>query len=286
MGVKSSASRRGAILVSVLWIMIFLGFLAVILRVQMTGVVAGVRLTEDKASARILAEAGLALVAAEIRAGPPDGVEKVGDRISSEITLPAGVASVSATNEALRIDLNTAERPLIVGALRAAGAASVAVEELATRIINRRSQPSDGQPQPGSNKRVFQTVSELAAFPGITLNVAIALERYLTVSSGLIGVRLEALDERLLSAIPNLPSSARSAIAQYDAGRISREQLEGVLAGVSFNTSGQAQTWRFELTTTLQSGYSENFEGLILVSATDEKPYRLLDWHRSTTEFE
>jgi len=102
----------------------------------------------------------------------------------------------------------------------------------------------------------------------------------------LIGVRLEALDERLLSAIPNLPSSARSAIAQYDAGRISREQLEGVLAGVSFNTSGQAQTWRFELTTTLQSGYSENFEGLILVSATDEKPYRVLDWHRATTEFE
>jgi general secretion pathway protein K len=69
MGMNSATSRRGAILVSVLWIMIFLGFLAVILRVQMTGVVASVRVTEDKALARILAEAGLSQAAAEIRAG-------------------------------------------------------------------------------------------------------------------------------------------------------------------------------------------------------------------------
>src|SRR5690606_24280177 len=96
-GVKPSARQRGAILVSVLWIMVFLGFLAVMLRVQMSGVVASVRVTEDKASARILAEAGLSLAVAEIRAGPPEGTEVMSDQISTTITLPAGVVSVTAT---------------------------------------------------------------------------------------------------------------------------------------------------------------------------------------------
>ncbi|WP_343313469.1 hypothetical protein AAIB41_11335 [Brucella sp. BE17] len=292
MGVKSSNTQRGTILVSVLWIMIFLGFLAVILRVQLTGVVASVRVTEDKASARILAEAGLSLAVAEIRAGPPDGVDRLSDQISSTITLPAGVASVSATNEALRIDLNTAEQPLIIGALRAAGAAPAAADDLARGIIARRSGATNGQPvgptspQPVGNKKLFQTVSELAVFPGITPNIAIAIDRYLTVSSGLSGVRLEALDDRLLGAIPSLSPSVRKAISDFDAGRLSREQLNHALAGVNFNTPAQAQSWRVVLRTNLQSGYSESFEALILVSAADKVAYRVLEWRRTATELE
>ncbi|NGN44741.1 hypothetical protein G6N74_27165 [Mesorhizobium sp. CGMCC 1.15528] len=281
MGMNSATSRRGAILVSVLWIMIFLGFLAVILRVQMTGVVASVRVTEDKASARILAEAGLSQAAAEIRAGPADDVGTLSDQISSTITLPAGVVSVSATNEALRIDLNTAERQLIVGALRAAGAAPGTADDLATKIIGRRA----GQPA-GNDTKLFQTVSELAAFPGITPDMAIAIEAYVTVSSGLAGVRLEALDDGLLSDIPGLPPSVRKAIKDFHAGRLSREQLEQLLAAVAFNTLQQAPSWRVEIRTTLRSGYSESFEALMLVSNADEAPYRVLDWRRAAIELE
>lgn len=298
---NSATSRRGAILVSVLWIIIFLGFLAVILRVQMTGVVASVRVTEDKASARILAEAGLSQAAAEIRAGPPVGVDTLSDQISSTITLPAGVASVSATNEALRIDLNTAERPLIVGALRAAGAAAATADDLATKIIGRRPEPTppngeqtppNGEPvdtapqQAGDDTKLFQTVSELAAFPGITPDMAIAIERYVTVSSGLAGVRLEALDDELLGNIPGLPPSARKAIKDFQAGHLSREQLDQSLAGVTFNTPEQAPSWRVDLRTSLQSGYSESFEALMLVLNTDEAPYRVLDWRRAAIELE
>jgi general secretion pathway protein K len=293
-GVNSSTSQRGAILVSVLWIIIFVGFLAVVLRVQMTGVVASVRVTEDKASARILAEAGLSQAAAEIRAGPPAGMGTLNDQISSTITLPAGVASISARNEALRIDLNTAERPLIVGALRAAGAAPGTADDLATKIIGHRTGPTplngqlDGSApqQAGNDTRLFQTVSELAAFPGITPAIAIAIEPYVTVSSGLTGVRLEALDDGLLSDIPDLPPSVLKAIKDFHAGRLSREQLDQSLAGVTFNTLAQAPSWRVDLGTTLQSGYSESFEVLMLVSNTDEAPYRVLDWRRAAIELE
>ncbi|MCX8278902.1 type II secretion system protein GspK [Phyllobacterium sp. 0TCS1.6C] len=270
-----------------------MGFLAVVLRVQMSGVVASVRITEDKASARILAEAGLSQAAAEIRAGPPDGVRTLNDLISSTITLPAGIASISVRNEALRIDLNTAERPLIVGALRAAGAAPGIADDLATRIIGRRAGPTpqNGQPagsaqQAGNDTKLFQTVSELAAFPGMTPAIAIGIEPYVTVSSGLPGVRLEALDDGLLGDIPGLPPSALKAIKDFHAGRLSRDQLDQSLAGVTFNTSAQAPSWRVELKTTLQSGYSESFEALILVSNVDEAPYRVLDWRRAAIELE
>lgn len=293
-GMNSATRQRGSILVSVLWIMIFLGLLAVILRVQMTGVVASVRVTEDKASARILAEAGLSQAAAEIRAGPPDGVGTLNDQISSTITLPAGVASISARNEASRIDLNTAERPLIVGALRAAGAAPGTADDLATKIIGHRAGPApqNGQPagsvpqQAGNDTKLFQTVSELAAFPGITPAIAIAIEPYVTVSSGLAGVRLEALDDGLLGDIPGLPPSVLKAIKDFHAGRLSREQLDQSLAGVTFNTPAQAPSWRVDLRTTLQSGYSESFEALMLISNTDEVPYRVLDWRRAAIELE
>ena len=291
---NSETRRRGAILVSVLWILVFLGFLAVILRVQMTGVVASVRVTEDKASARILAEAGLSQAAAEVRAGPPDGIGTLSDQLTSTITLPAGMASVSATNEALRIDLNTAERPLIVGALRAAGAAPGAADDLATKVMGRRSSTGPaplqsvgaGQQQAGNDTNLFQTVSELAAFPGITPEIAIAIEPYVTVSSGLPGVRLEALDDDLLGDIPGLPSSVRKAIKDFHAGRLSREQLDQSLATVTYNTAEQAPTWRVELRTTLDSGYSESFEALMLVSSSDEAPYRVLDWRRTAIELE
>lgn len=271
--------------------MIFLGFLAVILRVQMSGVVTGVRVTEDKARARILAEAGLSLAVAEIRIGPPDGEDTLDDHLSSTITLPAGVASVFATNEALRIDLNTAEQPLIVGALRAAGAAPAIAENLAKRIVDHRSGVPSGQPtgptapQPANNKKLFQTVSELASFPGITPEIAIAIERYLTVSSGLTGVRLEALDNQLLAVIPGLPPSARKAISDFNVGRLSREELDRALAAVNFNTAASAQSWRVVIRTNLQSGYSESFEALILVSTTDQAPYRVLEWRRASDEF-
>jgi hypothetical protein len=55
---------------------------------------------------------------------------------------------------------------------------------------------------------------------------------------------------------------------------------------VTFNTQEQAPSWRVDLRTTLQSGYSESFEALMLVSNADEAPYRVLDWRRAAIELE
>lgn len=286
-------SRRGSILIGVLWILVFLGFLAVVLRVHVGSVVTSVRVTEDKAAARIIAEAGLARAAGLVLAGPFTEGKAVGDELQSSVETGSGRVTVSLTNEAYRIDLNTAERPLIVGALRAAGASPSLADELAGRIVERRGQAPKtdpqspgGAPQPGNQEtppvsaNPLQTVDEAALIEGMPAEVALRLAPIATVSSGLKGVRLLGLSEETLREIPQLPAAMLGAVRQYRAGRISREQLDAQLAGSELNTSEQARSWRAELRVDLPNGHSEAHEALIMISPEDNVPYRILDWRK------
>ena len=282
---------RGAILVGVLWVLVFLGFLAVVLRLHVGAVVLSVRVTEDKAAARIIAEAGLAQAAALVRAGPPEGIGPLPDEIQAEAETLSGRVSVTLTNEARRVDLNTAEKPLIVAVLRVAGAPEATAETVADRIIERRGKPAAGenpppQPEPAPSADPIQLIAELALVPGVSPEVAIAAERYATVSSGLVGIRLDAADGRLLRAIPGLPPSVASAIARYRAGRLDRRDLDVALGAVTYHTTEQAITWRAQLQVDLPSGHGENHEALITISPEDSAPYRIIDWRRIANELE
>ena len=284
-----AGGKRGAILVGVLWILIFVAFLAVVLRVHMGSVVASVRVTEDKAAARIIAEAGLARAAALVLAAPFSLEGAAADQIQDEIETATGRVSIRMTNEAWRIDLNTGERPLIVGALRAAGAPPALADTLATRILERR--PAEGtnpeggdppMPQKATGGNPLQTVAEVAMIEGMPDNVALGLRAYSTVSSGLKGVRLEQLNDALLREIPGLPTSVISDIARFRRGEISREQLDQSLTGVEFYSSEKALSWRVLLDVELPSGHAESHEALIMISPDDDAPYRVLDWRRVT----
>lgn len=285
------AGRRGSILIGVLWILVFLAFLAVVLRVHVGSVVTSVRVTEDKAAARIIAEAGLARAAGLVLAGPFTGARKVDDELQSSVETASGKVSVRLTNEAYRIDLNTAEKPLVIGALRAAGASPSLADELAGRIVERRGQPKQPDPNepgegiqppnqdaPPTNADPLQTASDVALIEGMPTAVALALAPITTVSSGLKGVRLLGLSDETLSDIPDVPAAAIGAIKQYRKGSITLQQLESVLAGVAINTNEQARSWRAELKVDLPNGHSEAHEALIMISPEDNVPYRILDW--------
>lgn len=282
--------RRGAILVGVLWVLVFLAFLAVVLRIHVGAVVLSVRVTEDKAAARIIAEAGLAQAAAMVRAGPSDEGGPTPDQIHTEVVTASGQVSVTLTNEAWRIDLNTAERPLIVGLLRASGASDGLAETLAERIVERRggsrpgTAPQQEAPQPSADP--FQSTAELALVAGLTPSIALSAETFATVSSGLAGIRLEITDERLLRSIPGLSPATIAAILRYRAGRIDRSELELALGAVSYNTTEQAISWRARLRVDLPSGHGETHEALITMSPEDDAPYRITDWRRITNELE
>ena len=85
--------RRGVILVAVLWLLIFLGFLAVVLRMHMSGVIASVRATEENEAVRVLADAGLEMAAALVRAGPEDGIGTLPDVITGNVQTATGAVA-------------------------------------------------------------------------------------------------------------------------------------------------------------------------------------------------
>ena len=279
-------SRRGAILVGVLWILVFLGFLAVVLRIHIGSVVVSVRVTEDKAAARIIAEAGLARAAGLVLAAPFENEgNAIPDEFEDSVETDTGKVSVVLTNEARRIDLNTAEKPLLIGALRAAGANASLAETLAGRLVERRgTQPPTSPEGPAPDADPLQTVSEVALVEGMPDEVALGLLPFTTVSSGLKGARLDALDPQVLRFIPGLPSSARQAIDRYRTGNLTREQLDQILATVEYHTSDKAASWRAVLTVELPAGHKESHEALIMISPDDDAPYRAIDWRRVTDD--
>ena len=269
-----------------------------VLRIHIGSVVTSVRVTEDKAAARIIAEAGLARAAGLVLAAPfasEDG--GIQDQFQDQVETDTGEVSVSLTNEAWRIDLNTAEKPLVIGALRAAGADAALAETLSTRIMERRGRQQQAPPSPelansqqegpppegpAPSADPLQTVSEIALIEGMPEAVALGLGPFTTVSSGLKGARLDALDPQVLRFIPGLPSSVESALARYRGGRITRDELDQLLASVEYHTSDKAATWRVSLRVKLPAGHSESHEALIMISPEDNAPYRIIDWRRVT----
>lgn len=284
MGTRAGRSR-GAILVGVLWILVLLAFLAVVLRLYTSGVVESVRVTEDKAAARIVAEAGLAGAAALVLAGPEGGVGELSDELQGDFETATGEVSVRLTNEALRVDLNTADEALVMGALIAAGARQTLADTLLARLIGRRAREGGEEGQDGGESgarkaRPLQSVAELALIEGMPAGLALAMERFVTVSSGLQGVRLDRLDDALLRAIPGLPASVVAGIEAARLGRLSQQELAALLAGVEYHTQDKAISWRVRMDVGLPSGYGETYEALVTISPEDDAPYRVIDWRR------
>lgn len=280
-GTRAGRSR-GAILVGVLWVLVFLAFLAVVLRLYMSGVVESVRVTEDKAAARIVAEAGLAGAAALVLAGPEGGVGELPDELQGDFETATGEVSVRLTNEVLRVDLNTADEALVKGALIAAGARRSLADALLARLIERRASEGgeDGKESGGHKARPLQSVAELALIEGMPAELALAMERFVTVSSGLQGVRLDGLDEAVLRAIPGLPPSVLAGIEAARLGRLPQQELAALLAGVEYHTQEKAISWRVRMDVALPSGYGETYEALVTISPEDDAPYRVIDWRR------
>lgn len=276
--IAAGRPRRGAILVSVLWIAILLAGLAVTLRVHMSSVAASVRMMEEKSATRAIVDTGLALAAAQVRAAlvssdqPPDSFSR------QSVDLPSGTVGVTLTNEALRVDLNKAPRELVQGALAAAGAPPALAASLAERVMDLRAELPPDAPGP------FQSVDELAAIEGMPAGVAIALVRDATVSSGLPGIRLDAASDELLRSIPSLPPATVNAILGWRTGRVPRETVDSEIASTPLHTTAQSLVWRAIIEIALQSGHTEAQSALLFIGEGDDAPYRVLDWRKVTDE--
>lgn len=276
-----AAGRRGAILVSVLWVMVFLAFVAVVLRLHVTGIAQSIRVTEGKAAARIVAEAALAHGAALVLL-PQEPGQTPSPRLTGSVETANGRATFRLVNESVRIDLNSGDRALIMGALIASGAPQNQADAFAEAILaGREEEEEDPQdPEDAAPSLTFHNASEIVLLAGMTPEIAIGMERLTTVSSGLAGIRLDEADRDLLASIPGFPRSALAALDDYEQGRIDRIQLMAELGQLAYHVDENTPSWRAVMDVELPTGYGERYEALIAVLPDDTRPYRVLGWRR------
>ncbi|MGY6709345.1 MAG: hypothetical protein ACXIVF_13570 [Rhizobiaceae bacterium] len=280
----ANRSRRGAILIGVLWLLIFLAFLAVALRVHLSGISESVRSTEGKAAARIVAEATLAQAAAlAIAEMHSDGA--VPARLFGQTETANGTGRFELVNESVRVDLNSGLEPLVTGALLASGASSNEAARLMRAIVDQRDDaaenvpPDPETPEPPATI-IFRDLSEIVLVPGMPADIAIGMEELATVSSGLNGIRLDETDRVLLEAIPDLPRSALAAIDAYRDGRLDHTQLVAELGLLEYYAAENAPGWRALLEVELTTGHRESYQALISIPPDGARPYRILGWQR------
>ena len=176
-GSRNGGNRRerGLALVVVLWAAVILTLMAAGVSRLSRDDVAQTRALEARLRADLAAESG---IAAALH-GLAQGAWEVGEA-ARRISLDEAEAIVTVTDEAGRIDLNTADPRLFEALLLGVGAADGAARSAARRVADAQEQArarEDGPP-------AFGIVEEVLAFPEIEDAIFTRIEEALTVHTG------------------------------------------------------------------------------------------------------
>lgn len=290
---RKHARRNGVILVAVLWLLVFLAALAVALRMVLASSAQSAVALESSAMIRALAAGGLELAAARIRA------TEEGDRQQTAFTATydngEAALSVTAVSEGGRVDLNVADSALLTAVFMAGGLNRDAATVLTQRIIDWRdgdiqrtgaggaegpAYDAAGKPYRPRNG-AFQSLEETGQILGLPPNAQAALMRYATVSSGLATVRPDLVPPELVQHVGGLSAAMRTNFQLFQARRLSATELLDRTQGNGAFAPTLPSTWRVQVTVALSNGRRATYDAVIMVSAQDQAPYRVMEWRRA-----
>lgn len=280
--------QQGVALVSVLWIVALLAILA--------GIVAGRTRDEtwitrnqlDMAQARYAAEAGFSLAVLELMESlarmspPPAGIR---DRSTEELRV-----ITRTSNEAGRIDLNTANEQLLTLLFESADKISPAqprVDAVADwRDTDESRRPSGAEDAEykargldyGSRDDAFRSVDELALVMGIPAELAYRMEPMLTIHSGSSGVNPDLATEGVLAILMGGDRKAAATLARErdNGGRLSsapalRQRAAGLIS------SGQSNFYRVEVEAGGDASSRARLTAVIEIAPGSRLP-RIVEW--------
>jgi general secretion pathway protein K len=274
----SNQSRRGMVLVAVLWSIALLSALAMAASVTFRGF-AGVMVVErDRLQADALLTAGL-----EMAAGIIDSLRDAPlAEIETSVTLGTGAVRLRLNDEGGRIDIGRAPLELIASMLRSVGAPQAAANDVARRIVERR---KSGRPANTTTTPPFADLAQLASIPGMNPDWIAALAPLATVFGGETVNPLTA-PPGVIAALPGLDADRIDAFLKARRGAANADALVRMIAPAQRYLS--VRQWRVasvELNARLASGYASAARAVIVVLPQDSQPYRVLVWTavKSTT---
>ena len=281
-----SDSRRGMVLVTVLWSISLLSALAMAASVTFRGFAGVMAVERDQVQAEALLTGGLE-TAASILQTPSDAPLT---EVETTATLSTGAVRVRLNDEGGRIDIGKAPVEVLASMFRSVGVPVAAAGTLAQRIVERRSpgnaaspdnggRPSNQAPQQSITNQPFADLGQLHSVRGMEPEWIAAIAPLTTVFGDQTVNPLTA-PQAVIAALPGV--DAQRAAAFIKARRDSPSDADRLVRAL-----GPAQQYlavkpqrvaSVDLTAELMSGYATTAHAVIVVLPQDSQPYRVLIW--------
>jgi general secretion pathway protein K len=281
---RRNQSRRGTILLAVLWSISLLSALAMAASVTFRGFSGVMAVERDRVQADALLTAGL-----ETAAGLIDTLETPLADVETTFALSTGAVRVRLTDEGGRIDIGAAPVELLAALLRSVGAPDAVAKDVARRIAERR----DGRaprvdparrgaavvPHRAGSAQAFSDARQLQSIPGMAPEWIAAIAPLTTVF-GSETVNPLTASAGVIAALPGFDGARIDAFLRTrrsfpaDADRL----MQIAAAAQPYLAVKPQRVATVELTARLASGYAAAARAVIVVLPQDIEPYRVLAW--------
>jgi len=278
-------SRRGMVLVAVLWSITLLSALAMAASVTFRGFAGVMALERDQVQAEALLTAGLETAAGIMQASSDSPLTEV----ETTLTLGTGAVRARLNDEGGRIDIGKAPVEFLTSMFRSVHVPEAAAGIIAKRIVERRSsgatspenggRPYNEAPQPSGANQPFADIGQLRSIPDMDPDWIAAIAPLATVFGDSTVNPLTAAPD-VIAALPGVDAQRIAAFLRArrsspsDADRLVR-LLGSAQQYVAVKPRRVASV---DLTAELGSGYSTTAHAVIVVLPQDSQPYRGLVW--------
>jgi len=285
-------SSDGFIVVAVLWLLGALSAFVSIYAVYVVNTAAGLSVHDDHLRAQELASAAVELVAHRtlVQATRPS----VG---RFDFRLGQATAVVEFSSEAGRIDLNMAPKEVFAGLFATLGAGRERAQYCAERIIAWRSAPSNGENPEAEAYRAeklgydprgarFPHPLELSLVRGLPSDLVERALPFVTVYSGRAQINVTAASPEVLAALPEMtPARLQAALAQRQMSTYDGQALLALMGPARTHATLEAgRTFRVRVMASLDNGFRENFEVVVLLFEEGRDPLAVLSWRSQTDD--
>jgi general secretion pathway protein K len=278
-------SRRGVVLVAVLWTIALLSALAMAASTSLRGFSGLLAVDRDRVQAE-------ALIAAGVEVGA-DLLMKYRGRpllpVETRFSLRSGGGRVRMSDELGRIDINKAPVETLASLLAGLGAPDA---QAAAHAIARWRQPVEAAgPKPAqkpesSEKRhfeqIFTNVDQLAQIPGIPTEYARLVAPFVTVF-GEEAVNAATASVETLRLLPQMTEARiQRLLTARAAGPLEAQESEQILGPAArYAKPADHSVARLEIAVAIADGFASEAEAIIVALPKDSEPFRILAFRQS-----
>lgn len=279
-------SRRGVVLVAVLWTIALLSALAMAASTSLRGFSGLLAIDRDRVQAEALIGAGIEVGA--------DLLLKHGGRpllpVETRFSLRSGEGRVRLSDELGRIDIGKAPVETFASLLAGLGAADaetvaraiVAWRDAGVAPAQKPAQKDEDPERRRQSEQAFTNVDQLAQIPSFPPDYARLVAPFVTVF-GAETVNAATAPPQVLRLLPQMSEArARRLLEARAAGRLDAQACEQILGPAArYVKPADHSVARLDIAVALADGFAAEAEAIIVALPKDSEPFRILAFRQS-----